>query len=1040
MQAQGGHSTDLARHSSNHHQQHELKGDHFSLLHQSAGSNEIHQNHRQAQGVHSTDMVRQSSNPNQQHEFKGSADDVNHHEHRQAQGMHMHASRRHQQHDWQLADYLNSVYDPPPTDPVRYRDSSDAENSEGGDPVALMSTYEAPWHVNEPNASSDAAICEQDMFARMEECPESCPYAAEMQKQFCHFRCVPGNECGLLGTVTQATIPDHHHHECRRCEVEGCKTCVPGKPGEKVELCEECMPGYFLLEGGEKCGSIGDYVFGSIAVVLVVVTLVFACWYVDLACRPVVNDRGLMTALAARNRTRVRPMRQQGAEVGGDAASEAYPLSTNLMGANIAGPGTMCLFRYQCALLVWAFVLILVWLIMGLAVDTDIFLVGIRKAETPQEFCAVIAWGRKRQMELVYLKCIWLGIAYGFSFVGALIFAVIQHRLFDRVNNETTSMTDFTAVIPNLPQITGDNHAEEELREAISRHTQERVVGVSVCWDYHHHLQQVTQALEQDMGSIESTRAAARQRGSRGSQVMNLMVDSASVASEEEAGCIRRIFNSVNRATLARWGALPEENQGADHGHGGQGHSIEHTLCEMQATERAFVVFETEHGRDRALQASSEGIPFKDSTIELQNIIHEPEEVIWEEFGVSEGEHFSRMVKAYFITTATAVVWTVLLYLPYAKYMASFSYANGDEPGPIAETLFVCLVVAGNLCICVAAAVCVKSAGFRFVDDEERAYISLYNFALSLNLILDMMLTAFLSYRQMVGRGVHTADGRLLQDLGTYQEIFESYPMQKALGNTIYHYCWPATFFLPFVAEPLALVVFPHHVGCLFIRSRKDLDGKRAEKALALPIMEQARYADVIFNVNLVVLIPFIAPGYMLKVFIPLLFSHVVIYAYDHWKVLRSALRFNWSGDSVNSYAQKLFSVPTGLLAAGLVFKVNQWSGDPKILGSGYLHGEKMWGCMLCACVVHIVIHLLLLEYLVPVLGNVERVQAEDTYEACSRKTPCSYFSSNPVHCLRSKYIYKHNPPQGYYIVGKEHLLVTNAKIGAHFEASSDAR
>jgi hypothetical protein len=690
--------------------------------------------------------------------------------------------------------------------------------------------------------------------------------------------------------------------------------------------------------------------------------------------------------------------------------------------------------------MLWAFILILVWLIMGFAYSTDIFLVGIRKAQTPQQFCAVIAWGRRRQMELIYLKCTWCGIAYVFSFVGALIFAVIQHRLFDRVNNETTSMSDFTAVVRNLPQITGDHHAEEQLKEAISAQTQERVVGVSICWDYHHHLAEVTEALEQDMGSIESTRYAARQRGSRGSQVMNLMVNSATAASEEEAGCIRRMFNSVNRATLRRWGAIPEENQGADHDQGGHGHSIEHVLCEMQATERAFVVFETEQGRDRALAASSDGIPFNGSTIELQNIVHEPEECIWEEFGVSDGEHFKRMLKSYLITIGTAVVWTVLLYLPYARYMASFSYANGDEPGHIAETLFVCLVVAGNLCICVAAAVCVKSAGFKFVDDEERAYISLYNFALSINLLLDMMLTAFLSYRQMAGRGVHTADGRLLTDLETYQQIFESYPMQKALGNTIYHYCWPATFFLPFVAEPLALVVFPHHVGCMFIRSSKELDGKKAEKALALPIMEQARYADVIFNVNLVVLIPFIAPGYMLKVFVPLLFSHMVIYAYDHWKVLRSALRFNWSGDSVNSYAQKLFSVPNGILAAALVFKVNQRSGDPKVLGSGYLQGEALWGAMLGACVGHIVIHLLLLEFLVPILGKVERVHSEETYEACSTKTPCSYFSSNPVHCLRSKHIYKHNPPQAYYVVGKEHLLVTNAKIGAHFEAPSEAR
>jgi len=264
-------------------------------------------------------------------------------------------------------------------------------------------------------------------------------------------------------------------------------------------------------------------------------------------------------------------------------------------------------------------------------------------------------------------------------------------------------------------------------------------------------------------------------------------------------------------------------------------------------------------------------------------------------------------------------------------------------------------------------------------------------------------------------------------------------PCRRRLGTQSITTAGQLRFSCLFFAEPLALVLFPYHVGCLFVRSNRQLDGKQAKKVLALPIMEQARYAGVISNVNLVVLIPFAAPGYILKVFIPLMFSHIIIYAYDHWKVLRSALRFNWSGDSVNSYAQKLFSVPTGILAAGLVFKLNQRSGDPKILSSGYLQGEALWGAMVGALVGHIAIHLLLLEFLVPCFGNVERVPANDSYAACSRITPCSYFSSNPVHCLRSKYIHRDNPPHRYYVVGQEHCLVTNAKIGAHFEGSACA-
>ena len=33
------------------------------------------------------------------------------------------------------------------------------------------------------------------------------------------------------------------------------------------------------------------------------------------------------------------------------------------------------------------------------------------------------------------------------------------------------------------------------------------------------------------------------------------------------------------------------------------------------------------------------------------------------------------------LVTGACLLWTLLLYMPYAYYMASFTYANGDEPG-----------------------------------------------------------------------------------------------------------------------------------------------------------------------------------------------------------------------------------------------------------------------------------------------------------------------------------------------------------------------
>jgi len=178
--------------------------------------------------------------------------------------------------------------------------------------------------------------------------------------------------------------------------------------------------------------------------------------------------------------------------------------------------------------------------------------------------------------------------------------------------------------------------------------------------------------------------------------------------------------------------------------------------------------------------------------------------------------------------TISLLAWTCLLYLPYAHYMGSFSYSNGDEPGEMSEGIFVGLVVASQFGLFIVANIASHHAGFCYEDDKQRTYIVLYNAALIVNLILDMSLTAYLAYHQMCGRGVRLADGRLLSDLEDLQSIVESYPMQKAIGNNLFKYCWPATFFVPFFAEPFAAQIGPYMVGTMFVRSNKKLTGENA--------------------------------------------------------------------------------------------------------------------------------------------------------------------------------------------------------------------
>jgi len=958
-----------------------------------------------------------------------------------------------------------------------------------------VDTAGATATLGHPIAAGEAGladVCNQESFAHDGVCPKSCPFAAESQDKFCHFKCVRGPECGASGTVPEATIADEKEHVCRRCRVEGCLTCEHSRAGdEDKEECVKCMPGQIMRDG--ECWGVSDLIFNSIIVTAVIFTVMAVLWYVNLALRPMVNEKAVTHGLQCRALTKLcmpssatKGHIQSNADDEGIAADsgagaaaadggggeyssssnaegdrvQLYPLCTNLCSSNfmhVAGPGAVFFFQFQAAILLWAIVLFALWVLLGFSVSRDLFILGDRDAETPQKMCVVVQWGRHMQMELVWVKVAWLAFAYVFSFAGALVFARRQRRQFHEFDETHTTQSDYAALVtmtPTTPSAStstsvlalhGDMRLEESLKTCIADATGEPLVGVSVCWDFHHHEHAVRTALEADVGSTNHSSGIDRAHRSslRSGRSLELLAEasvgpSAGSGEGEELGALTRLFNWVNTTTLQKWN-VDLDTEGAEaagvNAPGAGREAVKETLEKMISTTSAFAVFPTKGACAKAVQKAQGGVEFGDGqekfSLDLQHATHEPQSTLWEHFAIPEAEVNNRLRKGWVIMGVSVLLWTVILYLPYARYMGSFSYANGDEPPEVGELIFVLLVVLAQVGLFVVASNVAESAGFRYEDDQQRFYIIMYNTALIVNLAMDLALTATLSYNQMAGRGVHVADGRLLADLTSLQEVFESYPMQKSMGKLLLKYCWPATFFVPFFLEPIGICWLPYHIGTKLIGSDKRMTDVRAEKALELPIMEQGRYADVIFNAILVSVVPFIAPAYMHKIFGWFIFSHCWIYAIDQWKVLRCVTRFYFARHETSCFAQKLFSIPCGILLAAFVFKANQMSGTGG-LGSGKLQGGALWGAILGACVGHIILHVQLLGSME---GGIYKGEEEDVeYSVCAKEQPATWFSCNPVHCLRSKHIYEHQPSHGFFVAGKEHLLQANPDIGAHFE------
>jgi len=69
--------------------------------------------------------------------------------------------------------------------------------------------------------------------------------------------------------------------------------------------------------------------------------------------------------------------------------------------------------------------------------------------------------------------------------------------------------------------------------------------------------------------------------------------------------------------------------------------------------------------------------------------------------------------------------------------------------------------------------------------------------------------------------------------------------------------------------------------------------------------------------------------------------------------------------------------------------------------------------------------------------GRKEEVSEEEDkdFEYVAKRNAASWFTTNPVHCLRSKHVYGDKPyPCTFRFAGKEHHLKVNKKIGCYFE------
>jgi hypothetical protein len=843
---------------------------------------------------------------------------------------------------------------------------------------------------------------------KYDRCPTDCPFFAQNleDSKVCTFSCVPAEDCKkwnpnkpIADTIKKSrTCRGPVSAFCSEFAMDGTDTCVKCKYGWSLHIVNgQCYFSYWKTV----------FVVTALIVILVIIATV---WLLDLCLRESSNTAELQRALDFRSRAKIMQPKNV------DGHRHTFPLRTNLCTTDVAGLGMLLHFNFQAFMIIWPFVIAMMWTVLA-CFHEELWVLGTKRFGTPRHNCILVAWGYETQQRLMWTKVVFLAMVYLFSFITFLLFSVRQYRIYQEMDAKEITMKDFALELRGLPSLPGSSTVENALKEAVERATGQpgSVAGVSVAWNYGDREEMIMKAVRKDQFE-RSLFLSPRQ--------FQLPTH------PTEVGPVRKWMYEKELDIL-----VPDEEEDLDDD------QLRLKLTTMVSSDTAFVVFNCTGDVRKALNmAEQKGVKFGDTTLKLATVDVDPPVVNWQNFGDSgQGAMAVRFWKCFFTIYVPALaIWFFVFYAPYAWSVYTYNYDNGAELPGYYALIFTMIVVGGNATMYAVCDQCCERIGFRYKDSKQCAYTLMYLFACAFNVLLDMVVTYYTALKIMIGLGFRTYDGTKLEHIDTYTDQFETYAMQRTLGGNTYAYAFPSTFLIPFLIEPFVTVLVPYHLGKLIIRTHTEIKGTDAEAYIAALEFDLGRYADILLNVFLGILIFYFPGGYTWTLFYGMFISHIVIYLFDHWRVINVIPNIKITSYSVDWYAQAVLAACCGLILSSLVFKANCAKGLESI--TGYcIHDGKLVIASTLAGVGHFVVHMILLIYIVPRLGAVSSEEENtitegfSSYKSIAENDPYTWFSVNPVHCLRSKYIHKHSPYCRWASAGKEHLLEANDAIGCHF-------
>lgn len=763
-------------------------------------------------------------------------------------------------------------------------------------------------------------------------------------------------------------------------------------------------------------------------------------WYlVMLPLRKIINETALNKGLLFRESSKVCDR----------DTFEPYDFFTDLAEHINGGVGLLLHFKWQQTMIVWTVMVLVVLAILQCFFNTRPSAIK-HDPGTPESFKACELDLHKQEHNFVWMEKVYFFVTlliYILTTVGCLTHAVYQRRRSKQMSDKAITQGDYALFASGFPCRPGSEDVEGEIQAFFEQAFPDKgIVGVSVCWDFHEQLSKdwVKDVNEADLQTLDN-----RFEFARGMQVV-------SNRSEESGEQNRSCCDVQLRCLDGAFGIGPHLLET------GKTDGAEERVQTIMSSGFAFVVFNTERQCQEALKESQKSpLKFNNEEIGLQHLGVEPETVLWNNYGFSQWVRLRNIVIGVICIFFSVIILDIFFYAPYVVYIQTYSSVKGKVGGDFLQgTLLGLLITVCNQIIYQVIGVIAELCGFTRYGRKLQFYVIAYTVSVLFNTCLDLWTVMLLAQGMTEGDVVsdlkNPAEAMGGHGILSPKSLAEHPGVQRSVYTQLLTYLFPGCLLIPFLLEPLVTNFLSYWLPVWLVRSRREVSKFEAEQRLAAPPYDLSRYGDIIVNIMLCVLALFFTYRDLYLVFVWLLASLLIIYCWDHVRYLRCSQRCYFASGTLDVTKDYLMAFPCAVMAASMVFRV--WAAsDEGFLEemSGVWKDENNYAMFLTplavltrktivnniatAFLVHLMIHFLLLHHWVPYLGDVgESHDDEVPYAQMAEHTPCNWFTANPVHCLRSKYFFKHEPPCTPYMVGKEYLMQPNHAVGLFYKTKRE--